>query len=810
MKCPACQYVCSDLRDICPKCFLDLRAEKKLIGIPVINPDISYNELLSKSFKPSKVTVVKADKPKKTAPVPTPSDHLFARIKSFTKGLFQNKEKAKPPTTDDVIRPKQQPIRPAPPPKQEHVVMSKPIPPQVKEATDTPKEEALSQPSILVTEEVTKSLTDIDSSLTLFKEENPPEQPLSSISDSFEVVDDSPLPAIDDGAPLISAPVTEQIADTPVQQSESNSEWNLNLSQDTPVDNDSGELPTSELSLNLGASTTEPIMSVEVPQENVSEPLFQEASSEQVPALESTPNDLNLSLATEADIPTEITETVSLNDFAPVEIKDEAETVSTDIPVTEIVSETPQIIEATEVTSQEPIEKSSELLISDDLIQQALQGAEPPPVLYDGDVEVGGNSHEATNGFPTEVFEIDASPSELSMIAKELSDDESTTQDFDAAIPEIPIEAIPAPLEQVSMFSDSGDQQIISSSIDDQETFSAYSSEEVSEISDSNDTQFIETDEEIVQDTSAWDDSEEIFDAEEVQEEPGEELVEQSEYTASANQQFEYNETNSEEINAIFDQCLSAIPVNEDFEISIEQFYSSRDDSDIQILFGLTADSIENPAYVRALSNDVNMSENRHLDSEDLENLVHATEDSLSKPTVSMKAGHMSERDKIRKALGSKDSEDLYSANKKKFRSVGLGRRLSCWAIDLATSFVIGVSTSVLLSYLIFTELLESLNNIAHVDIFEVLPLAMLIVVSTVIAMLVYPVVSQAIIHNSLGTKITKVHILGRDFKKARTHNLIIRAAVFPMSVLTLSALAPLIRKRSLHDLVSRTDMYTN
>jgi uncharacterized RDD family membrane protein YckC len=46
MKCPSCSTICSDLRDICPKCHLDLRPTKIAKGISVTSPGSSYEELL--------------------------------------------------------------------------------------------------------------------------------------------------------------------------------------------------------------------------------------------------------------------------------------------------------------------------------------------------------------------------------------------------------------------------------------------------------------------------------------------------------------------------------------------------------------------------------------------------------------------------------------------------------------------------------------------------------------------------------------------------------------------------------------------
>jgi len=45
MRCPACNFICSNKRDLCPKCTLDLRPHKKALGLPVLNPDFSSDEL---------------------------------------------------------------------------------------------------------------------------------------------------------------------------------------------------------------------------------------------------------------------------------------------------------------------------------------------------------------------------------------------------------------------------------------------------------------------------------------------------------------------------------------------------------------------------------------------------------------------------------------------------------------------------------------------------------------------------------------------------------------------------------------------
>lgn len=62
MKCPSCNSSCSDLRDICPQCLLDLRPQKEILKIQISNPTASYDDLLKKVSRP------KANDSSKAAP----------------------------------------------------------------------------------------------------------------------------------------------------------------------------------------------------------------------------------------------------------------------------------------------------------------------------------------------------------------------------------------------------------------------------------------------------------------------------------------------------------------------------------------------------------------------------------------------------------------------------------------------------------------------------------------------------------------------------------------------------------------------
>ena len=93
MKCPACKFTCSELRDICPHCMLDLREHKTLHKIPITNSEASYQELIAKlsSSKKQSGNQSLADLAKESlAEVPEESSTETA---SKTKSSFKSKAK---------------------------------------------------------------------------------------------------------------------------------------------------------------------------------------------------------------------------------------------------------------------------------------------------------------------------------------------------------------------------------------------------------------------------------------------------------------------------------------------------------------------------------------------------------------------------------------------------------------------------------------------------------------------------------------------------------------------------------------------
>lgn len=51
MKCPVCGFLGDPSKDLCARCFIDLREHKKSLGLPVIDPNSSYDHLLAQKVR---------------------------------------------------------------------------------------------------------------------------------------------------------------------------------------------------------------------------------------------------------------------------------------------------------------------------------------------------------------------------------------------------------------------------------------------------------------------------------------------------------------------------------------------------------------------------------------------------------------------------------------------------------------------------------------------------------------------------------------------------------------------------------------
>lgn len=189
MKCPACAFVCSDLRDLCPSCFLDLRDSKRVLGITITDPESSYQELVS--------GVGGKKQPARKSPKVEPRS-LFQTVRSLFGKETEAAPKSEPRKTQAVLK-SAVPKRPAekPEPKIPPLPEKKPakveqeqasIPePEIKEAKAPPSEpEAEAEIEVIIPTQVLRS----DSPAHEERSEAPVEPTTPIARDTFDEIED--------------------------------------------------------------------------------------------------------------------------------------------------------------------------------------------------------------------------------------------------------------------------------------------------------------------------------------------------------------------------------------------------------------------------------------------------------------------------------------------------------------------------------------------------------------------------------------------------------------------------------------------
>jgi uncharacterized RDD family membrane protein YckC len=93
MKCPVCDFITNPGKDLCSRCFSDLRPLKSELGLKIQDPDLSYEDLLSK-----KVKIVDADTKQGPKVAKEKNTSLFDTL--GLKKLFATKPVSKDPDSD--------------------------------------------------------------------------------------------------------------------------------------------------------------------------------------------------------------------------------------------------------------------------------------------------------------------------------------------------------------------------------------------------------------------------------------------------------------------------------------------------------------------------------------------------------------------------------------------------------------------------------------------------------------------------------------------------------------------------------------
>jgi len=792
---------------LCPKCLVDLRPEKQTLGLSIVNPEASYNDLLNKSLKPNKTS---SSHPAAKEAEDKKSGGFFSKFKKFAKGLVGEKVLPNAPSEHSSIN------EPAilTPKKVDEVIN-----PNVIEQVNSVNE-ALEESEHIELNTASDLKIDLEENLNIdFKTKETSEEVDEGFTPENQV--DFSEEEASDINNIISAEESISVFENP-----------LNLDQDLSAASPNEETPeASQQEIQKDSEIrTEDNLEL-LPLEDAASPSAEEASSETIQENSYAEIVLGISpeiVSAENEVAPE--ETIDL----PYPLLNEREF----IPEPENAQQFGGMPEADNIPAalndgqyESQVDDENSLPVIEEIVPAINESSEEVAHMEAAQIKVHEEANEASSsqiseGPPaqenekdetvetpdTDIFEIDADEEELTVIAQELfqskEDFSESTQDY---IQQDSFQNEPAASKD-SFLSDTGSSAQV-------ELAASQASPSLFESSDSlieAALAYVETEE--IQDPATSvgaevsnmdEEFDEILSSVKTIETPngtGEEHLEEMEMNTEADE-VEKDESDNEDISQLFEASMSSIPENEDFEISLSQFCTPGN-PEITVLFDLANQSIENPNSLENIVENVSTSDKREVDTGDLGEILHQAEESISKPILTISAKYDKERDKIRRALGSDTDDDVYAANLRKHIAAGSMRRLASWSIDTLVALGCGFAITIVLSFLLFPELRESFLNFTHLDFYEALPILTLTIVSTLFTLIAYPILSQVFLHKTLGAKICSIKILNDNFKLPSVASIIVRCAVFPLSMICGGFINIMLGRRALHEMLSKTSYY--
>jgi uncharacterized RDD family membrane protein YckC len=258
-----------------------------------------------------------------------------------------------------------------------------------------------------------------------------------------------------------------------------------------------------------------------------------------------------------------------------------------------------------------------------------------------------------------------------------------------------------------------------------------------------------------------------------------------------------------QEIQELFSSCREEIEISSKdvcFELGSEHFISERDYEEIKVLFNLARISIENPDKQTAGDN-LFTSDLRKISSEELEKVLTATEKAIEIPEISLSAIKQENARKLSKYLGGSDERDgtfLFKAHAKKIISASMSRRAISFCVDFICSAILAAVLTKLAIMYQFSELQNPKSF---------LPVISLFVTCLCLANLIFPALCQALFKNTPGLGLCGIKVVCKNLKNPGWQRILLRSALFPLSLISFSIFNMLFGREALHDFLASTQV---
>jgi len=244
---------------------------------------------------------------------------------------------------------------------------------------------------------------------------------------------------------------------------------------------------------------------------------------------------------------------------------------------------------------------------------------------------------------------------------------------------------------------------------------------------------------------------------------------------------------------------LAVTPTTE-FELSFEQLAVELDHEHIELYFALAQEVFDNPTVLQEYVDEVAISQSRKVDATALELELKKVEQITEAPLFSLKKGS---------AIPTRGTEEEHVAPTHRFTPIAasFSERFFGGAIDLLLISTLAVVAGFIYSYQRSDTFAESLVHLqfSQIDTLDTILPTTVVLSAFIFLSILYPLISTFLFGRTPGYALQGLKIVTADAQKPEKLNLVVRAFIWPLSLITLGFLSILTTGVARHDRMSKT-----
>ena len=237
---------------------------------------------------------------------------------------------------------------------------------------------------------------------------------------------------------------------------------------------------------------------------------------------------------------------------------------------------------------------------------------------------------------------------------------------------------------------------------------------------------------------------------------------------------------------------LENLPQDLGLEFGSEQLGEVENPEQVQALFSLAKQEIEDPESVAKLSDQIKHSEGKEIHSQALMRQLEKAEKLVEAPVFSLK-GNISEEERQHRKEAAKLPE---------FFATPLNKRVSAFMIDFCAALVVSLLLAAL--FLLPSDLRSVMLSSDILRSNEALPVYGTLLATFICVLTFMPLVIYSLTKSTPGTEAMRLKLIKDNGRDVAVLNVFVRFLCMPASLVLLGFLPLFIGKRPLHDALAR------